>query len=319
MISIDQLKKKLPKEALGLFENQFTPSQFNKLLLAFRETRKPSFRVNTIKSDRIEVIKTLQHEAIKTINVPFINNAYIIKGDNKQLMNSSLIKEGKIYAQSLSSMIPALILSPRKNEKILDIASAPGSKTTQIAALMQNTGSIDALEPDKIRVQKLYHNIKLLGVSNVNVINQKGDYFYKGRELNYDRVLVDVPCSGEGRFNIHDVSSYANWRVKNIHKYSNLQVKLLKSAIYAAKANGTIVYSTCTLNVNENEKVIDAIMNDQNLDIEILDIDKKFRDLEESYNSFDGKNFDRSINKALRIMPSSKFEGFFICKIKKLQ
>lgn len=325
MISISALKEKIPDDALLLFNKTFSPSQYNKILLAIRSIRISTFRINRIKvanNKTGEIIEGLKKIGLKIKPVGFIKDAYQFEGKINKLLNSDFVKSGKIYLQSLASMIPPLILNPEENENILDIASAPGSKTTQIASLMKNTGIIDAVEPDFTRMERLKYNAATLGAKNINFIKDHGENINNNKKNYYDRSLVDTPCSGEGRFNIFDKKTYSAWGKKNILKYSNIQKKLLRSTILSTKINGIIVYSTCTLNVIENENIVNTILDDNEFEIKILPIEKKYKDLTESINpilKWEDQNFHPSINNSLRILPSNRIEGFFICKMIKIK
>ncbi|HOV14546.1 MAG TPA: RsmB/NOP family class I SAM-dependent RNA methyltransferase [Spirochaetota bacterium] len=322
MISLDQLRSKLPKEALDLLQETFEPAIYNSIILSFREKRKTTFRVNVLKSSKNEVMERLKKENFKFSNIEYIDNGFILLDeDEKRLLKSTLVLEGKIYLQSISSLLPPLILEPNENEKILDIAASPGSKTTQIAGVTNNKSLIDALEPDFIRMERLKHNVNLLGATSVTVHHCEGQTFCKEKENYYDKILVDAPCSGEGRFNIYDKNSYGNWKLKNVEKLSNLQKKLLRCAIKSLKPNGILVYSTCTLNIFENEAVVNEIIKDNDINIKILPIEQKFKNLKESViPMLNHKNnrFDKSILNCLRIIPSKNLEGFFICKMQKI-
>lgn len=325
MISISNIIAKMPKDALSLFQNTFTPSQYNKILLAIRAKRYSTFRINRIKSDNEisrQVLNELKRSGIKLKPVSFIKDVYQFEGKTNALLKSSFVNEGKIYLQSIASLIPPLILQPEENENVLDIAAAPGSKTAQISALMNNTGSIFAVEPDYIRMERLKYNIEILGATNIRFIKGYGENIYLDKKDYYDKTLADVPCSGEGRFNIFDRKTYSGWRKKEIYKYSNLQKKLLKSAILSTRINGIIVYSTCTMNVIENENVINSSLKGDGFKIEILPIEKKFKEIIESIPpilKWKELSFNSSIKNALRIIPSKRIEGFFICKIKRIQ
>lgn len=321
MISIDELKSKLPQDALKLIESTFDPALYNNILLSFREERCTTFRVNLLKADKYEVMEELRKQRFKFSNVDFIPNAFKLQDqENNRLLKSNLVADGKIYLQSISSLLPPIILDPKEGDLILDMAASPGSKTTQIAALTMNKSTIDAIEPDFIRMERLKHNTELLGANNINFFQTEGQVFCREKANYYDKILVDAPCSGEGRFSINDKNSYNKWKINNVEKLSNLQKKLLKAAIIAAKPDGVIVYSTCTLNVYENEAVIDTILNDKDINVKILKIDDKLKNLKESVMpllKYKDLNFNKTINDALRIVPSKNTEGFFICKLKK--
>ena len=186
-----------------------------------------------------------------------------------------LYEKGYIYLQSLSSMIPPLVLDAKGNEQILDMASAPGSKTTQISAMMNNTGHIIANELDKIRCERLKFNLNNQGATNVEVINGYGEKLGEKYLETFDRVLLDTPCSGEGRFIAEIAGTYRNWSLKTVKELSKIQRKLIKSGYNALKPGGIMVYSTCTLNLEENEDILKWALENLNLKIMDIDLSKK--------------------------------------------
>ncbi|OHD10597.1 MAG: hypothetical protein A2086_09505 [Spirochaetes bacterium GWD1_27_9] len=321
-MSIAEVKNLIPADAISLLEETFNPALVNKILLAFRQKRNTTFRINTLKTTKQQVIADLQKEKFKIKSISFLPEVFYLDGDeNNRLLKTDIVKEGKIYLQSISSLLPPLILEPQKNDKILDMAASPGSKTTQIAAIVANTGSIDAIEPDFVRMERLKHNVELLGVTNVNFYQTRGEDFCKDKKEYYDKILLDAPCSGEGRFNFYDKNSYGSWKKNNVEKLSNLQKKLLKSAVLATKINGIIVYSTCTLNVFENEKVIDYILKETDVKVKVVPIAEQFKTIPESVKpilQWKDEKFNDSIKNALRIIQSENIEGFFICKLKRV-
>ncbi len=323
MISIKDLKERLPKEALQLIEKTVEPNIYNRTLEAFRTKRATTFRVNELKTTKQELISRLQKSEFRAKEIANFDGFFRIENEfEKKLLNSSFVKEGLIYLQSLSSMIVPLILAPDKDDKILDIAASPGSKTTQIASIMKNSGTIDAIEPDFIRGERLKHNCSLLGVENTSFYNTKGELFCRDKIDYYDKILCDVPCSGEGRFSIYDKASYGGWSIKETNRLSKLQIKLLKAAFQSLKPGGILVYSTCTMNLYENEMAIDRfIKEDSSNSVEIIDIDSFFRSFNEMIKpilkDYNNNLLEKSISKSLRITPSNNFEGFFIVKLRK--
>ena len=158
--------------------------------------------------------------------------------------------------------MPAIVLAPSENVNVFDITAAPGSKTTQIAALMNNTGSIMACEKHQIRYDKLVHNIKLQGVTNIDT--RKIDALKLMTELekeSFDAILLDAPCSAEGRFKLSDERSYGFWTLGNIRDKAIIQTELLEASIPLLKKGGVLVYSTCTLAPEENEGVISSVLS----------------------------------------------------------
>ncbi len=312
MLSILDLKRKLPKDFVDELYEQYTPITVDKILTGMLGERNTTLRVNTIKYNIQELMKYLREKNIKFERVSWYNDALIIKNANeKEIQKLDIYEKGYIYLQSLSSMIPPLVLNPKPGEKILDLTAAPGSKTTQMAAMMKNDGYILANELDKIRCDRLIYNVEKQGANIVEVINNRGEKVGEEYQEQFDKVLLDAPCSGEGRFLGNNVGTYRNWSKRTVRELAKLQKKLFKSAYTALKPNGMMVYSTCTLNKDENENVLQWAI--ENFNVKLLDINIDFKEKMQGFN--DG--LDGSINKAIRILPSKNMEGFFVAKLKK--
>ena len=254
------------------------------------------FKINNIKFDRVS----------------WYNDGLVLKNKaEKDIQKLDIYNDGCIYIQSLSSMIPPLVLSPKSGEKVLDLTAAPGSKTTQLAALMNNSGEIIANELDSIRYERLKYNIEKQGATIVQTINSRGEKIGEKYHEFFDKVLLDVPCSGEGRFIINEPKTYRDWSIKKVNNLVKLQKKLLTSAYKALKKNGVMVYSTCTINRYENELILDWGI--KNLGLKIVDINLNIKDSIRG----DNEKLDKSIDKSIKILPSKSMEGFFIAKLKK--
>ena len=318
MLPISEVYKRIPKDALESFKKTFDPSQYDKILQAIRVKRKTTFRVNTLKCSKNEVTETLRRDGFKFKQINFLADSYILDEEaSNKLLKTTLAADGKIYLQSTSSMIPPAVLAPKPNENILDMAAAPGSKTSQMAALMNNTGSITALEVDKLRIQRLEYNLNLLGVTNVKCICADGTRF--STDETFHRVLIDAPCSGEGRFNLYDTASYGLWRPNTVLSLAKLQKKLLAKGASLLAPGGTAIYSTCTLNVYENEMVVQSLLDSRD-DIKIAPVDEVFVNLNNTiagFSSYEGVTFDKNMKNCLRVLPTNEMEGFFVCKLVK--
>ena len=312
MLSILDLKRKLPKDFVDELYEQYTPITVDKILTGMLGERNTSLRVNTIKYNIQELMKYLREKNIKFERVSWYNDALIIKNANeKEIQKLDIYEKGYIYLQSLSSMIPPLVLNPKLGEKVLDLTAAPGSKTTQMVVMMKNDGYILANELDKIRCERLQYNVKKQGANIVEVINNRGEKVGEEYQEQFDKVLLDAPCSGEGRFLGNNVGTYRNWSKRTVRELAKLQKKLFKSAYTALKPNGMMVYSTCTLNKDENENILQWAI--ENFNVKLLDINIDFKEKMQGFN--DG--LDDSINKAIRILPSKNMEGFFVAKFRK--
>ena len=309
MASVTQIKQKLPNEFVDNLYEMFSPLTVDRILIGMSEKRLTTLRVNTLKYNILDLMNYFKQINIKFERVPWYKDALIIKNANeKDIQKLDIYKNGFIYLQSLSSMIPPLVLNLKENEKILDLTAAPGSKTTQIAALMNKKGYILANELDKTRCERLKYNIQIQGADIVEVINERGEKVGEKYKEQFDKVLLDAPCSGEGRFIVTNVQTYRNWSKKTVNDLVKIQKKLIKSAYEALKKDGILVYSTCTLNKEENEKVIDWAVS--NLKMKLVSINIELKDTLKGFCD----EVDNNVSKAIRILPSKNMEGFFISK-----
>ena len=271
----------------------------NRILSGYDVVRKTTFRVNSLKSSYEEIKNALDKNFIKYEKVNWYKDAFIID-HTIDIRNLDIYKQGKIYVQSLSSMLPVLILDPKENESVLDMAAAPGSKTTMIASLTNNKCRIMANEKDKIRYERLKYNINMQGLKNINVSNNdalKLDEFFR-----FDKILLDVPCSGSGTINENNIKYFSEKLVLNSQK---LQISLLKKAISLLKVGGTIVYSTCSILKEENELVLNEVLKNDAVKLEKIDLD-----VPKLFVSIDG---------TICVCPTNEYEGFFVAKLTKIK
>ena len=239
MNNIVTAKLKLPMEFIQNLYNDFNEKTADKILFGMLNNRFVTLRVNTLKSNKKEIINIFEKFSIEYEEVDFYENAFIIKNKNeKNLSEYDFYKNGLVYVQSLSSMIPPLVLDPKPNEKVLDLTSAPGSKTTQMSAMMENKGYILANEIDKFRCEKLKYNVEMQGSKIVEVTNLDGKIIGDKYPEEFDKVLLDTPCSGEGRFLLDSPKSYANWSEKMVNELSKDQKDLINSAYKSLKKDG---------------------------------------------------------------------------------
>ena len=278
-------------------------SNYEEIIEGLSKRRKTTFRLNRIKTTNEEIDDFLNTNNIKYTNPRFFKDAYIIE-ENIDLSELSIYKEGKIYLQSLSSQIPPLFLDLENSLDILDMCAAPGGKTLEIASLTNNQKFIMACESNKIRSERLKHNINEQDAKvNVSVMDaRKLDDFFR-----FDTILLDAPCSGSGTLNINsdkDLKYFSTDLVKNSAK---TQKELLKKALNILKPGHSLVYSTCSILKEENENVLNSVLNN-NFVIEKIKLD------------IDASNFlESKIDGVITVKPSEFYEGFFIAKIKKIK
>lgn len=310
MISINELKNRLPKEFMEDIYQNYSPHVVDDILLGIMAKRYTTLRVNTMKYSIQDLMRYFKENNIKFDRVLWYEDALVIKNvTEKEIQKLDIYEKGYIYVQSLSSMIPPLVLNPKPGEKVLDLTAAPGSKTTELSCLMENKGYILANELDKIRYERLKFNIENQGSKITEVINGRGEKIGTEYQEFFDKVLLDTPCSGEGRFTVTNVRSYKDWSVKRVRELVKMQKKLFKSAYDSLKSGGIMVYSTCTINREENENILKWAL--ENLQLKMLDIDIKIK------SAMPALETEFNINKAIRILPSKEMEGFFVAKLKK--
>lgn len=295
------------------FLNKMLNAQYNedvveKIYEGFHAQRIVTLRVNTLKADVNYVRNELKNNNVDFEEVPWSNCAFIIKNKNeKDIESLEIYEKGEIYLQSLSSMLPPIIMNPQPNEDILDMAAAPGGKTTQIAALTENNANITACEMNAIRAERLRYNIEKQGANSVYLMQKDSreidDFF------SFDRILLDAPCSGSGTLDINDENTFKFFSPKLVEKSSKAQLALLKKALKILKPGKELVYSTCSILSIENEEIIEKAL--QSVNAEIVPIE------------FDGKDvlpiLPVKIPGTLCVCPNKLYEGFFIAKIRKLK
>lgn len=307
----------LPADFLARLPRLVPPEQFDAVLHAF--TRRPTtFRVNTLKATRDAVVAELTAQGFALEAVSWYADAFILRNKSKrELIATSVYTRGEIYVQSLSSMLPPLVLAPQPGEKICDLTAAPGSKTTQMAAMMRNTGEIVANDRSKIRLRKLVANLKLQGVQNVRTRLANGEELWKKFPGYFDRVLVDAPCSLEGRFEAGNEKSFGDWSLRKVEFLSAIQCRLLRSAVTMTQPGGIIVYSTCTLAPEENEHVIDWILQKEPDRVHVEPIELPLENILPGMTQWEGQNFSSQVRHTVRVLPSELMEGFFLAKLRK--
>jgi 16S rRNA (cytosine1407-C5)-methyltransferase len=300
--------------------HQMVPdTQFETIMASFAVAKPTTLRVNTIKTTVADFKTLFASLGIALMPVEWNDMAFIVRDmPLRELTELDAYKEGKFYVQSLSSMLPPLILDPRPGEHVLDLAAAPGSKTTQIAAMMANTGTIVANDTSRVRLYRLEANLKMQGVTNTTVVNVDGRSLWQDHIEKFDKVLLDAPCSMEGRFRTDDPKSYEDWSLKKVKDLAHLQRWLLRSAVSATKTGGSIVYSTCTLSPEENEEVVDWLLKKEKGHVECEQVTLNRFSFDQPYTKFGDKEYAHGIRKTARIMPSETMEGFYVAKLKKI-
>ncbi len=303
MIKVKKIYEERYRKLLG--------KEYAEHLKAIEEYLPTTIRVNTLKITREEMVERFKKNGWEFEQASFWKNAFIIKS-KVSIGNTLEYFLGYIHGQTFSSMIPPLVLNPKEGEKILDMCAAPGSKTTQMAQLMNNKGIIVANDKYVNRLKSLRDNVQRAGATNVVITHMDGRSFSK-LSYNFDKVLLDAPCTGTGTImkNFEIIRTYNPTGSK---KMSALQKQLLASAI---KVSDEVIYSTCSLEPEEDEEVIDWAIRKFGVKLERIKI--KGINLSKGITEWEGKEFDEEVKKAVRIYPHKNpgFEGFFIARLTK--
>lgn len=222
-----------------------------------------SLRVNTLKISVADFLALVEDYDWRLEPIPWCPEGFWIEREDEALRLGSAAEHlsGLFYIQEASSMLPvsALFAGRETPRLVLDVAAAPGSKTTQIAALMNNQGGIVANEYSASRVKVLHANISRCGVKNVALTHFDGRVFGAALPESFDAILLDAPCSGEGVVR-KDPNAMSNWSPQSVTSIAETQRELIDSAFHALAPGGVMVYSTCTLNAQENQQVVNHLL-----------------------------------------------------------
>jgi NOL1/NOP2/sun family putative RNA methylase len=266
-------------------------------------------RVNTIKTT-VEQARAALAEAELTVEQTDWNPRLFRLPDDQPGDNWPYV-QGWLHGQEEVSAVPATVLDPQPGERVWDAAAAPGTKTTQLAALMDDTGLVVATDSNLGRLSALRSNTERLGVTNVAVTNEDARVHslkpFGGEP--YDRALVDVPCSCEGTVR-KNPDTLDEWTLDHVEGIAGVQKGILSRAIQATREGGTVVYSTCTFAPEENEAVLDHVLEEEACRLREFDVDLETDD---GVTDWQGRTFDESVSKAKRIYPHHNDTGGFFC------
>lgn len=313
----------MPPSMKPLFEQRMRellpdPADFDRFNSIVHTGPRNFIRANTLKMDADHLFNRLSQKW--NILRPFPKHPEIM------LVNQAL-KPGELgssvehllgyyYIQEISSMMSAIALDPQPEEFVLDLCASPGSKTTQMAAMMQNTGTLLANDVKLDRIKILSANLERCGVTNV--IATRDDAVSLCLKLNkkgwkFDKILLDAPCSGEGTLR-SSPKTFLMWNSKVVDKLSRQQMKLIANAFLCLKVGGTLVYSTCTHAPEENEAVVNFVLSRFPVSLEKVSLPLKCRP---GVTEWDGNQYSSEVSKVCRIYPQDNdTEGFFVSKFK---
>jgi len=306
----------LPESFLKRLEAILPQQSLHDCLQSFSCVRPTSFRVNTIKTSETALVSGLRADGFLLRRIDWRPGTYSVSTEQRRaLTESAAFAEGQIYIQDLSSMLAPMVLDPKPGERVLDLAAAPGGKTLQIAAMMENRGQLSAVESVKGRFFRLKSNLERGGATMVRTYLKDGRSVGSKVPGRFDRVLLDAPCSSEARFTTADPKSWSHWSEKKVKESARKQKRLLDSAIRSLRPGGTIVYCTCSFSPEENEQVVDSQLKRYGDDIALVPIKLSLDNLQPGLLNWGKRAYSEQLSHAVRVLPNADMRGFFLCRI----
>lgn len=312
-LSYEEAAPLLPDFFEPLLVAQYGPDLARRIVAGCGARRAATLRANALKAAPAEVAAALDGAGIAWTGVPWYPDAFVL-GDGvreRAVWELPLYEEGKVYLQSLSSMLPPLVLGPRPGADVLDMAAAPGGKTTQMAALSGGRARITACEMHAPRADKLAFNLRRQGATCVNVMRtdaRRLDDFFS-----FDQILLDAPCSGSGTLDVRDPKLARRFTPQLVEKSRKAQAALLAKGLRLLKPGECLVYSTCSVLACENEDIVRAAIKGKPYDIVPID---QVGGVPLSKTGIPA--LPTSLPGALCVCPTDLYEGFFVAKIRKV-
>ncbi len=303
-----------------------------------------SIRLNNLAGDSSAIKYKLERKGLNLVEVPWAKDAYILPDiDKSDLGKTHEYKSGLFYIQNLSSLLPALSLDWENREltakkakklRVLDMCASPGGKTLQITSMAKSHYSdlfpdeteITANEVDFYRYKKMLDVFRIFhGTEYIDTQNLDGVLYAQRRPSYYDVVFLDAPCSGEGQVYLDGAKPLRSWSIKKMKFMVALQKELIRSAFLSLKKGGYLIYSTCTLEPDENEGIISYLKKQYKNSVSIEPISlvrsPEFADYRKLTSSglveWSGNTYHADVKNAVRVIPGEKMMGFFVAKILK--
>jgi 16S rRNA C967 or C1407 C5-methylase (RsmB/RsmF family) len=284
----------------------------------FGDLHEFSGRVNRLHVDgTFDAVEAAARQGMEIVPLPWFPDGFTFTFPKRTLAESELCSSGELFVQNASSFLPVLALQPQAGERILDACAAPGGKTSMIAALTGNGAELWANDGIESRIANLRDVQRILGFDLAQVTTHPTQYIDKFVDERFDRVLLDAQCSGEGMVNLSRRNALQYWSPERITKYRRLQTKMLSACFKLLRPGGVLVYSTCTLSPEEDEAPVSTLLSrnaDAMVEPVVLDVPNALAGV----TKWRGERFEDGVRGALRIRPEGAMEGFFLCRIRKV-
>jgi NOL1/NOP2/sun family putative RNA methylase len=288
---------------------EFLVDRYRKLGWEYHDiSARQAIRINIVNSKNpSDVERRLRGLGLVLSKIPFLQQGYWVEKTRFSVGATTEYLSGLYSIQEAAAQLPAMLFTELRGKIVLDACAAPGGKTTQLADLMGNRGMIVALDVEKQRLTALSNQLERCRTKNV-VVYDKDAREISQLNMRYDRILLDLPCSGNF---VTDKAWFGRRTLKDVKRNAALQKEILASTEKTLKDKGEIVYSTCSLEPEENELNIDWAIGNLNLRVEEVDCYGS-----EGLTDVFGLHLDNSIKRCRRIWPGET-QGFFLCKLRK--
>jgi len=320
-----------PSEFTDRLHQTLGQMQAERILASMTSPKAVGLWVNPLRSDPQAMQALCQAEGIDQVQPvsAALPGCYSVPANYRdQIMHSPQVSDGSIYPMNPSSLFAASALDVQPGDEVLDLAAAPGGKSLVLAAALSvngaATGRLALVEPIKARFHRLRANMQRCGVLQADYYQRDGRGVGVAVPERFDRVLLDAPCSSEARFHSADTASTLHWSPRKVRECARKQKSLLKSAFRALKPGGTLVYSTCSFSLEENERIVDGFLRREPaaelVPVEIAeDIHGSFSSAVTEVPTAGNSHKTKALNceAALRVLPDHLWDGFFLAKITK--
>lgn len=291
------------------------------VLASFGAAKRATLRVNTLRAAEADVLAELAALGVTTERVVGLSHVHrVAPAAHGMLVRSAAFTSGRLYVQNIASLLAAPALEPAPGMAVLDLCAAPGGKTLHLAALMNNVGTLSAVESSRPRFFRLQHTLRLHGVTCARTYLKDGRGIGRLCPAQFDRVLVDAPCSGEAQLRAGGPDDLPNWSPRKIAQCAGKQRALLAAAVAACKPGGVVLYCTCSTAPEENEAVLAdtlARFADEIVVEPVVLPEVAAPAAVPALPAWRGREFPQALAAAVRILPDDWFDAFFLCRLRK--
>ena len=313
------IPESFPARFIDRYRDLFAHEIFERILHGMAIPRQTWFRINPLIEGGHDVWNEFAAAGIQAHrDVTWTDAGWVAPEHREALLASDGVTSGRVYVQGLASQLPVRVLGPENDDRLLDLAAAPGSKTLQLAGMVPEA-DIAAVEIVRKRKYRLEDNLARHGASGVKVFLQDGTKVWKYRPEHFDRILLDAPCSSEGRFRFDDPESYSFWNRSKTKEMVRRQRRLLFSAVHALRPGGVLVYSTCSLAPEENEGIVSHALESFGGCLETEPVPWAPPERVDAMLDWGKGAVDERISHCCRLLPSERMEGFFVARFRKTE